>query len=1691
MPPESSQGLTADNLKLIGKNMTWNEAVSYCREHHIDLVSVTTATIQDWVAKLTANASTSHIWLGLRYTCTFNFWFWIRSDTGCYQNWAPGHGSPFQHDCGAAGAIEATGEQQFFISAPNVFHVGVTEKVFVQLGKSLVNVPVTIYLEDELTGRLMSEKRTTSYTKEGDVQTVELKINREEMVRLPPFKFTDPYLLLVAESSSFSRRLSRVLVSQRRGYIFIQTDQPIYNPTQPVKYRIFTLDHSMRPKSEVIQLSIFNAAGNRIMKNLKAPLGGILSGSFAIPDVSEMGVWKIVAHYQGDEKNAATRDFQVKKFVLPSFEVVIQTEKSYILPNTDELHLKISALYSYGERIKGAYHCRFGVKQIIPDGNKENIVPIRGLELTGSINDEEALAVLQIANLSARLKAQMNLTLSDLEESGAELYLAVSVTDILSGELQEEELSFPIISQLYVVDLSRIRSHYIPGAPLNVMVNVDGQSLTKKIKRATSPSNSYLYLSISNTIQTVDDSFSVNYLTINGQPEDGFIYYMVLSRGTMLKQGSIRAGNATRDHLVITHNMIPSFRLIGYYYNQNGDIIADSVWVDVKDECEKKVKVSSRHQQYHPGKIAKLDLNLHGQRAKVALLAVDKAIYALNAGNKLTLKQVFSAMKSYDLGCSYAGGADPSSTLNEAGISFLSQSDMKSVMRKGFSCEAGFRRHRRSLDLQQAMMTIKSNYTVELQRCCAQGFSLIPMRRTCEQRQLRVFVAGEGAACAQAFLECCLQGERLRQKKIQEDGQKGYGRTASASDIEEFFLDNNMPAIRHFFPQSFDFKVIDINNEGRYDLILPDSITTWELQAVTISAEHGFCVAEPFELTVFKTLFVNLKLPYSVKKYEQLAIVAIIYNYGEETKQLAVSMDQSVGLCSPGSTLAVTYVNVTVNGQSSQTVTFSAVPMVNGNIPIKIRLYDRETQQGSDAIQKVLNVRTEGLEKREEETHVVDLEARRGTVKSFNFKGDLPDSVVPGTSTNIFVSIEGEVFGKTTAQRLLSPEGVASLLRLPYGCGEQTMKCLAPTALALRYIDLSKRWFELPPGTRDLALRGIEEGYIKILTFKKDDGSYGAWIDYPSSYWLTGLVVKVFSLVAHHQKENNLVQGSPEWEEEINQSVRFLITKQNDDGSFVDPNPVIEREMQGGVGGLETKASMTAFIAIALNRSLIFLNNDTSETKLSISNATTYLSSHLEELERPYAVAIAAYCLSVCQSDKEPALRAWIKLQKLATKGEDGCRHWKANAELVNQEKPSYYGPPPVEAITVETTAYALLTAVQHGDTEWADAAACWLTSQENYGGGFKSTQDTIVALEALSEYALKRPPPAVTQMEATFTSPGKTALHTMSLENKGPKVEIELPKLGNDINVQVSGQGKAKMKVIETYDYYSEDYAATEAREEENVPQSAIEWFDARTRRRRDTDQSLSSQNQVNYEVCISHNLSRNLTGMSIADITLLSGFEAQTVDLDKLKELPEQYISHYEVSHGRVLLYFNEIMNQELCIEFGAIQTIRIGLLQPAPASYYDYYEPDRKCTIFYGAPQRSTMVSKLCAGDVCQCAERYIIEVLSVTQKSNFELYNANVTEVLRKTGDESVVDNPVRVFAKRLQCKGQLEKTKSYLVMGKDGSTTDSNGQMQYLLESNTWVEQKPNQKMCKPSSRRNACKKFNDFVSEYKTNGCTI
>ncbi|KAI9524327.1 hypothetical protein NQZ68_018009 [Dissostichus eleginoides] len=98
-----------DKVILIKENKTWDEALDYCREKHHDLVSITDSHQQRWVQKTAKMADTEFVWLGMRYTCTLDLWFWVIDRLVCYDNWAQQEKTRLVH-CDMATVMERDGK---------------------------------------------------------------------------------------------------------------------------------------------------------------------------------------------------------------------------------------------------------------------------------------------------------------------------------------------------------------------------------------------------------------------------------------------------------------------------------------------------------------------------------------------------------------------------------------------------------------------------------------------------------------------------------------------------------------------------------------------------------------------------------------------------------------------------------------------------------------------------------------------------------------------------------------------------------------------------------------------------------------------------------------------------------------------------------------------------------------------------------------------------------------------------------------------------------------------------------------------------------------------------------------------------------------------------------------------------------------------------------------------------------------------------------------------------------------------------------------------------------------------------------------------------------------------------------------------------------------------------------------------
>uniref|UniRef100_UPI00398E8F28 complement C4-A-like n=1 Tax=Pristiophorus japonicus TaxID=55135 RepID=UPI00398E8F28 len=1677
---------------------------------------------------------------------------------------------------------------RYLITAPNIIHVGVKESVSIQLHDAQGTVSLHVYCWDNIRRQKCSDgARFTLNPGNNYQETKTITVSQLKVKQLMLWRRRQKYVYLAAESRQLlpQRRMVPIKLSTKRGYIFIQTDQPIYTPNQNVRYRIFTLDHYMRPVNAELSVSLYNSRNMQLMgANWMSEKVKLLRTK--IPDNEEPGIWRIEAQFSDSPMSKVSAQFEVKEFVLPRFDVKIQADEMFYLLTKDEFRFKIVAKHTYGKGVDGNAYVRFGI--IHGSGNKTYI---QGLEQELKIVNGEVNS-----SLSTQTLLEKSNLLSTHELVGLHLYMAVTTVELVSGEMEELELSsIKFVSSPYVIDLSKTTRHFTPKSPFSVVATVtypdgtpaisvpvnieEGQTLKtnrqglvvfereapanasvlnmkvtagdgkfgKEFREGSvtaqiyqSPSKSYLHISAPHTVLKAGQDLNIELRAVT-EPGNGSIdyyYYILVSKGRVITAGRIRKADPTKLRLQVVLDMVPTFRLLAYYYTHvrgKTEIVANSVWIDVQDQCEGRIEIKDYDTTHQPGAAFDLQFSTN-DAANVSFVIVDSAVYILNNRNKLTPRKVFEAMNSYDLGCFYGGGADNVGVFKDAGLSFISDVAVSSL-RHEYLCKNEVRRQRRALNLQRQYSGKLSEYSDKtLHKCCKDGVTNILIQLSCEERARRV----KEKACRLVFQTCCDYGVELR--KNQSLKTDSIARAAMHTD-EEFF-DETAIHVRSQFPQSWLWKTFEVSSEGDHKIknYIPDSITTWEIQAVGMFANKGFCVAEPKKMKVFRPFFISMRLPYSVKRHEQLNVRAILYNYLDQDLEVFIYMKKAEGLCSPA-TSKKNARTVLIKANSATPVQFAVVPLVIGNVPINVIAFSK-TNTYSDAILKQLRVLPEGVIVKKESSFSINPKAR----SVYEIHEGEPSNLVPDADNYLYVRARGTIMGEAV-ENSLTADGIDELIKVPTGCAEQTAMHMAPTVFAVEYLDQSDQWISLKAERKDEAMLHIETGYNRILGYKKDDGSYGAWKTYPSSTWLTAFIVKILSMVRRQIIVNDRF---------IQESVGYLIQSQKSSGGFDDPNPVIARDMQGGVAGAENNISITAFVAIALQHSLdAFHQNNIgaiAKVKKSIDQAADFLHKELLNMKQPHTIAITAYALAFVGADTSKVLEAERKLKAIVSYNrEHDVRYWQADETWLYSGEHNPAKAPQASAITVETTSYALLQALSRKDIDYATPVAKWLTEQQNYGGGFRSTQDTVIALEALSRYhtAFMEREEEV-NMQIQFNVFGKNTGTTVHLRRRNALTQKELKfPFGSKIRIELSGQGngtltlrkmyhvmeepsttcnkvhlsvtvKGKVEFKQLYDYTEGDEQSLPADE----PFGSIDWYDLRSRRKREVPDPADRQT-IYYEVCSWRDdegeKGQNQSGMAIVDISLLSGLVPETVQLDQLKNGVDQYIDHYDFKDGRVLLYLDKVHVQKECVVFTTKQVVAMGLVQPATATLYDFYNPSIRCTVAYSAPERNAMISRLCDNDVCTCAEgpcprmkhvlsgevegstridfacytpivdyAYTVRIVNRTTAGSFDNYLMSITSLLKMSNkDDHVLVNDVRHFLNRKSCQFQLKEDKDYLLMGQDGTTSDASGKMQYLFDAKSWIEAIPSEDTCGLLKYRNSCKNMKDFMNNLVNVGCQI
>ncbi|XP_040891542.1 complement C3-like [Toxotes jaculatrix] len=1634
----------------------------------------------------------------------------------------------------------ADGSPLKVMSAPNLLRVGTAENIFVECQDCTpgdTRVVVSVLNHPTKTKRLAST--TVTLNSQNNFQELaQLTIPVGDFSKDPSLK---QYVYLQAEFPD--RKLEKVvLVSFQSGYIFIQTDKTLYTPNSKVHYRMFAVTPRMEPVERDDQNQVDASIAIEIVtpEGIILPLdpvslkSGIHSGDFQLAEIVSPGVWKVVAKFHSNPQQSYSAEFEVKEYVLPSFEVKLTPQDSFFYVDSPALTVNIKATYLFGEEVDGTAYVVFGVMH---EGQKKSFPG--SLQRVGVEN----------GNGQVILKREHILqTFPNINELvGNSIFVAVSVLTESGGEMVEaERRGIQIVTSPYTIHFKRTPKYFKPGMSFDVAIEVmnpdespaqgvpvvvepgpvegftaangmakltintvardprltvtaktndprisrDRQATATMVAAPyTTKSNNYIHIGVDTAELELGDNLKIN-LNLNRQSnEDTDITYLILSRGQLVKSGRYRTRGQVLISLIvpITKEMLPSFRIIAYYHPNDNEVVADSVWVDVKDSCMGSLRLESSRPapSYEPRRM--FGLKVTGDPgATVGLVAVDKGVYVLNNKHRLTQKKVWDIVEKYDTGCTPGGGRDSMGVFYDAGLLFESSTASGTPYRQELKCPASARRKRAST-IMDVTTTLLSQYKNELQReCCLDGMRETPLSYTCERRSEYI---SDGAACAEAFLHCCKEMENQRDEKKEENLQ-----LARSEEDDDSYMDSNEIVSRTKFPESWLWSDINLppcarntpNCESTFlvkNVPLQDSITTWQFTGISLSRTHGICVGEPLEVIVRKEFFIDLRLPYSAVRGEQLEIKAILHNYSPELVTVRVDLMEEEHVCSAASKHLRYRQEVKVGAETTRSVPFVIIPMKEGQFRIEVKAAVKDSSL-NDGIIKMLRVVPEGVLVKSPQIIVLDPSKTGGKQDEIINSGIPKSSLVPNTPTSTQISVTGREQIAPLVENAISGNSMGSLIYQPSGCGEQNMIHMTLPVIATTYLDKTNQWETVGFQKRNEALQHIKTGYQNELAYRKKDGSFAVWANRDSSTWLTAYVVKVFAMA------NNLVAVQ---NDVICDAVKFLILNaQQPDGLFREVGRVSHGEMIGDVRGADSDASMTAFCLIAMQESRTLCSATVNSLPGSITKAVAYLEKRLPGLTNPYAVAMTSYALA----------------------NED-----KLNREILNRFRSpelSHWPTPKGRVYTLEATAYALLALVRAKAFEDARPVVRWFNQQQKVGGGYGSTQATIIVYQAVAEYwASAKEPEYDLNVDILLPGRSKPDKYNFNRDNHYATRTSKINDINQDVRVTATGTGEATLTMVSLY------YAMpTEKESDCQKFNMSVELIPEKL-----------DENEKIYKLRIEvlyKDRERDAT-MSVLDIGLLTGFTVNTNDLDLLSKGRARTIAKYEMNtvlseRGSLILYLDKVSHtRPEEITFRVHQKLKVGVLQPAAVSVYEYYDQTH-CVKFYHPERRAGQLLRLCRNDECTCAEEncslqkkgkisndqrtakscestptskidfvYKVRLEGFVDGLSTDIYTMRVLDVIKEGSSDVGPQGKLRTFLSYPHCRESLDlvQGKTYLIMGtsKDIHRDDQNQSFQYVLGERTWIEYWPTDGECQIEEHRPSCLGLEEMVQQYALFGC--
>ncbi len=688
--------------------------------------------------------------------------------------------------------------------------------------------------------------------------------------------------------------------------------------------------------------------------------------------------------------------------------------------------------------------------------------------------------------------------------------------------------------------------------------------------------------------------------------------------------------------------------------------------------------------------------------------------------------------------------------------------------------------------------------------------------------------------------------------------------------------------VRQFFPETWLWQNLTTDANGRTTLnvTVPDTITTWMLRAVAISKEKGLGVAED-ELRAFQPFFLKIDLPYSAIRGEEFPVQVAIYNYLDESQSVLVEIVEGdwFDLLDDISKT----VEIAANEIGGASFLIRPTGLGVNRVSVSAR-----SAQAADAMEKTIIIAPEGVSRE----YIQNLTLAAGDSREASTF--VPWDAVDGSARS-YLTVTSSYLTQTI-------DGLDALLQMPFGCGEQNMILLAPDIYIVKYLQESG---QVKPEIMAKAEKLMITGYQRELTYRRTDGSFSAFgmSDDQGSLWLTAFVLKSFA------QAQGLIYID---DQVLSEAADWIKNHQNQDGSFDAVGFVHHQEMIGGVSGRD---ALTAYVAVALM--------EAGETSAS-ARAVGYLEGIVGDSDDAYTAAITAYALALAGSPRSAEAHDW--LMDLAEEDEDGL-HWGGGPMPMPLEggdlAPRNYPGIEPQSAAIETTAYAALALINSDDNFNASRAAKWLVSQRNAYGGYGSTQDTVVTLQALTEYSSGTR--ADVDLTLTVTGEGTSQTLRVTVDNFDVLQIIEIP-VDSEVTIVASGEGEAIAQVVTRYNL-------PEVEVGEQILSIAVDYDTAAV--------------EVNDLVTVSVNLAFNPpepmeAGMVVIDVSIPTGFAA-VADTVAAAVAGEAKLKRYDIAGRKVIFYVeNMFAGESLSFQFKVQAQYPVKALG-VTSEAYSYYQTE----------------------------------------------------------------------------------------------------------------------------------------------------